>query len=228
MENLKTPRKKAAVKKNTFLDHKYLYLGLGALFGYFLSKARATDYDTVTDMFLLRDLRVEKGPNGSWFHPDGWHMGSLHLYGVILMAVAVIVLGLHFLPKKVPALSPAKYVFTTAIYIGLIWLLFHFWPQTGAFVLAISLVAIVCYLLPPSRTGKVLVWKSLKWNPKRLPGAFLFGIGWALAGACPATAMAQIGEGKVSALFILLGIVTGIWLYQKYKPLPDSKDDQVC
>ena len=45
------------------------YLGFGALFGYFLSKARATDYDTIVDMFMCREFQ---------------------LYGVIMTAKALL------------------------------------------------------------------------------------------------------------------------------------------
>lgn len=52
----------------------YLYLVFGTLFGYFLSKARATDYDTIVDMFMMRDFQ---------------------LYGVIGVAILVTSLGLY-------------------------------------------------------------------------------------------------------------------------------------
>lgn len=136
-----------------------IYLVFGALFGYFLSKARATDYDSVVDMFLLREFQ---------------------LYGVILTAVAVTALGLFLLRRK------------------------------GA--------------LP---AGSSREWKGLKWNPERLKGAFLFGAGWALVGTCPATALAQIGEGKLVAFFTVIGIFAGIWAYKKLMRGPSS-EEQVC
>jgi uncharacterized membrane protein YedE/YeeE len=46
-------------------------------------------------------------------------------------------------------------------------------------------------------------------------GGLLFGAGWALAGACPGTALAQLGEGKLVALFTLLGIFIGTELYRR-------------
>jgi uncharacterized membrane protein YedE/YeeE len=46
-----------------------------------------------------------------------------------------------------------------------------------------------------------------------VPGAILFGVGWALAGACPAGALVQFGEGKVLAVVTLLAILSGAWLH---------------
>jgi uncharacterized membrane protein YedE/YeeE len=42
-----------------------------------------------------------------------------------------------------------------------------------------------------------------------IPGAILFGAGWAVCGACPGAVLAQLGEGKVPALLTVAGIVAG-------------------
>jgi uncharacterized membrane protein YedE/YeeE len=46
-----------------------------------------------------------------------------------------------------------------------------------------------------------------------VPGAILFGAGWALSGTCPAGALTQLGEGKVLALVSLGGMLAGAWLH---------------
>jgi uncharacterized membrane protein YedE/YeeE len=68
------------------------------------------------------------------------------------------------------------------------------------------------------------------WPPRpilkgTLLGGVLFGVGWALSGACPGVAVMQLGEGKLYALFILGGIVLGNWLYgalSDHKPFSES------
>jgi len=47
-----------------------------------------------------------------------------------------------------------------------------------------------------------------------VPGALLFGAGWALCGACPAAVLVQVGEGKVAALVILAGMLGGLRLHR--------------
>jgi hypothetical protein len=42
-----------------------------------------------------------------------------------------------------------------------------------------------------------------------IPGAVVFGVGWALCGGCPGAALAMLGEGKLAALVTLAGIVAG-------------------
>lgn len=46
-----------------------------------------------------------------------------------------------------------------------------------------------------------------------IPGSVLFGIGWALTGACPSVALVQLGEGRLAAVGTIVGIASGIGLY---------------
>jgi uncharacterized membrane protein YedE/YeeE len=156
-----TSRKATAATKRLRVENKWIYLGFGVLFGYFLSKARATDYDTVLDMFLFKDFQ---------------------LWGVLLVAIAVTALGLFLLRwNKIPTVLDKKPI----------------QPERHTF------------------------------QPSRLIGAFLFGVGWAMAGACPATVLAQIGEGKLAAFATMIGILAGVWAYNRFRPEPTS-NDQVC
>jgi uncharacterized membrane protein YedE/YeeE len=46
-------------------------------------------------------------------------------------------------------------------------------------------------------------------------GGVLFGVGWAMTGACPSGALVQLGEGKLIAFATLAGILVGAWAYPK-------------
>lgn len=50
-------------------------------------------------------------------------------------------------------------------------------------------------------------------------GGLIFGIGWGLAGYCPATAMGALGEGRYDSLFALTGMIVGAALYAEAYPL---------
>ena len=69
-----------------------------------------------------------------------------------------------------------------------------------------------------------IAWKLLagrtraKFGPRpihqgTIPGSLLFGLGWAISGACPSIALVQLGEGQFGALWTLAGIFAGNWLY---------------
>lgn len=69
-----------------------------------------------------------------------------------------------------------------------------------------------------ARGGRSLSGKPIKVSEKPLNkstviGGMIFGIGWAVSGACPGTVLAQIGEGKVLGFFTFAGMLFGTYLY---------------
>jgi hypothetical protein len=55
--------------------------------------------------------------------------------------------------------------------------------------------------------------KAMK--PGLIVGSAIFGAGWALTGSCPGTALAQLGEGRLMAIFTLAGMFGGVLLYRR-------------
>lgn len=51
------------------------------------------------------------------------------------------------------------------------------------------------------------------WQAGAVWGGLTFGAGWALTGACPGTALVQVGEGKVMAVITVAGILIGTYVY---------------
>jgi uncharacterized membrane protein YedE/YeeE len=49
-------------------------------------------------------------------------------------------------------------------------------------------------------------------------GGAIFGIGWALAGYCPGTCVVGSGEGKLDAVFTLVGALAGTLLFSLVYP----------
>ena len=47
----------------------------------------------------------------------------------------------------------------------------------------------------------------------------IFGVGFAVSGYCPGTCVAAAGEGKVDALFTILGGLVGVGLYAMMYPM---------
>lgn len=118
------------------------FVAFGAVFGFLLSRARATSPEAITGMFLLTDL---------------------HLFVVIGAAIATAAVGIALLKRAGRGAC--------------------FRPKA------------------PTRHGFL--------------GGAVFGVGWALAAACPGTALAQLGEGRVLALATIVGILAGTWLQSR-------------
>jgi hypothetical protein len=61
---------------------------------------------------------------------------------------------------------------------------------------------------------------NLHLKPTRIAsniiGGLLFGAGFALMGYCPGTAAAALGQGSWDALFGMVGLVAGSWVYAEF------------
>ncbi len=124
-----------------------VFIGLGTLFGFLLSRAGATTFDHYAGLFLLKDLQ---------------------LLWVIGVAVATGLVG----------------------------------------------VAVLQWLAPSSIIGRApLPFAGKPWKKGLALGSLIFGLGWGLSAACPGTALAMLGEGKLAPLFTVGGILLGTWIY---------------
>jgi uncharacterized membrane protein YedE/YeeE len=63
--------------------------------------------------------------------------------------------------------------------------------------------------IPPKELGKGI---------RYVVGGILFGIGWALAGACPGPLFALVGNGLTVMLAAIASALAGTWLYGYLRP----------
>lgn len=56
-------------------------------------------------------------------------------------------------------------------------------------------------------------WSPRPIHPGTLAGGAIFGVGWAITGACPSIALVQLGQGQLAALWTIAGIFIGNALY---------------
>ena len=59
----------------------------------------------------------------------------------------------------------------------------------------------------------IIIADKDKSIPRYLIGGILFGLGWALAGACPGPMFVMTGAGYFPILVVILGAVLGTWFY---------------
>lgn len=65
--------------------------------------------------------------------------------------------------------------------------------------------------------------KAIKIIPKTytkgfIYGGIIFGVGWAITGACPGPLFAQVGSGATVVVVTLLSAIGGTWVYGYLKP----------
>lgn len=64
--------------------------------------------------------------------------------------------------------------------------------------------------------GEVVNIPEKKFKKGQLIGGFIFGLGWALTGACPGPLFAQIGMGFTVVSVTLLSALAGTWVYGRF------------
>ena len=84
-------------------------------------------------------------------------------------------------------------------------------------------VAMIAMQIIKSFGIRNLAGAPIEYHPKPFHagivwGGLMFGVGWALTGACPGPIYAQIGAGEWRALFSLAGALLGTLTYAWFQP----------
>ena len=97
---------------------------------------------------------------------------------------------------------------------------FHMYGIIGsAVVVGVASVQIIKRLGVRSATGEPLELSPKEWGDSRIPaarywiGGLVFGMGWALLGACPGPIFALLGSGITVIVVALLAALAGTWTY---------------
>jgi uncharacterized protein len=63
--------------------------------------------------------------------------------------------------------------------------------------------------------GEKVLFVSKKWHKGNIYGGLVFGLGWAITGACPGPLFAQAGFGFTAVIVTILSAIAGTWVYGK-------------
>jgi len=62
-------------------------------------------------------------------------------------------------------------------------------------------------------TGEPVEWSVERPQRRHVVGSLIFGVGWAVADACPGPIATQLGQGIAWSLFTIAGVTVGIALF---------------
>jgi len=65
--------------------------------------------------------------------------------------------------------------------------------------------------------GETVRIQPKKFSKGQVYGGLLFGLGWAITGACPGPLFAQIGTGATVVVVTLLSAIAGTWVYGRIR-----------
>jgi uncharacterized membrane protein YedE/YeeE len=95
---------------------------------------------------------------------------------------------------------------------------FHMYGVIGS---AIAVGMLSVYLIKKFKvtttSGEPITFQPKKFNQGQVYGGLLFGLGWALTGACPGPLFAQLGTGATVIAIPLLSAIAGTWVYGYFR-----------
>jgi uncharacterized membrane protein YedE/YeeE len=91
---------------------------------------------------------------------------------------------------------------------------FHMYGVIGS---AVMVAALSVFLIKKFNI-KTIYGEKIEFAPKpfqkgQIFGGLLFGLGWAITGACPGPLFTQIGTGATVIIITLLSAILGTWFY---------------
>jgi len=94
--------------------------------------------------------------------------------------------------------------------------------MAAAVAVGILSLAIIDRLRLRTVTGEPVVYADKPFKRGTIVGGILFGMGWAITGACPGPVYAQIGSGAWMALYTFAGVFVGAALYAVFHQMTSA------
>jgi uncharacterized membrane protein YedE/YeeE len=95
---------------------------------------------------------------------------------------------------------------------------FHMYGVIGT---AVVVGAISVFLIKKLKIktihGEEITFTDKKFNQGQIYGGLIFGLGWAVTGACPGPLFAQLGTGVLAIAVVIISSIAGTWVYGKYR-----------
>lgn len=91
---------------------------------------------------------------------------------------------------------------------------FHMYGVIGsAIAVGATSIALIKRFKIKTIHGEPIEFHPKKFNKGNVIGGLMFGLGWAMTGACPGPLFAQIGTGLWVVSATLLSAIAGTWVY---------------
>jgi len=134
----------------------------------------------------------------------------VHLGSYIKYAIVGIVFGIVFVKAEIISWFRIQEMFRLQS--------FHMFGVIGtAVVVGIISVWLIKKFKVKTIKGEPITFQPKTFNKGQIIGGLIFGLGWAMTGACPGPLFAQIGTGAFVVAVVLSSAIAGTWVYGYYK-----------
>lgn len=83
----------------------------------------------------------------------------------------------------------------------------------SAIVVGVISILIIKRFQLKTVSGEAIIIPKKEFHWGNVYGGLIFGLGWAITGACPGPLFAQIGSGFLVTIVTLISAIAGTWVY---------------
>ena len=128
------------------------------------------------------------------------------LFGLLKYSLVGILFGIVFVKTEIISWFRIQEMFKLQS--------FHMYGVIGtAVIVGVISVALIKKLKIKTLQGEQILITPKKFEKGQIYGGLIFGLGWAMTGACPGPIFAQIGAGIGVGIVVFLSALLGTWTY---------------
>jgi uncharacterized membrane protein YedE/YeeE len=128
------------------------------------------------------------------------------LFGLLKYSLVGILFGIVFVKTEIISWFRIQEMFKLQS--------FHMYGVIGtAVIVGVISVALIKKLKIKTLQGEQIVISPKKFDKGQIYGGLIFGLGWAMTGACPGPIFAQIGAGIGVGIVVFFSALLGTWTY---------------
>ena len=161
--------------------------------------------ENITSNLLIAKPILEQKPNAQNKQRNPESIASLGKYLVV-----GVLFGIVFVKAEIISWFRIQEMFRLDA--------FHMYGVIGsAVVVGMGSVFLIKKLNIKTLSGQQVAIAPKVFHKGQIYGSLLFGLGWALTGACPGPLYAQIGSGFLVVVVTLLSAIAGTWTYGYFR-----------
>lgn len=168
-----------------------------------------SDINTIQQKGLRKD-RSETDFELASLHTKEVKQDSFRPASYIKYALVGIVFGIVFVKAEIISWFRIQEMFRLQS--------FHMYGVIGT---AVVVGAISVWLIKrfnvKTMGGEPITFQPKTFNKGQIIGGLIFGLGWAMTGACPGPLFAQIGTGALVISVVLVSAIAGTWVYGYFR-----------
>lgn len=150
---------------------------------------------------MAADLVEREAPNMEKSGESGWKLLRYLLVGVLF--------GIVFVKAEVISWFRIQEMFRLQSF-------FMYGVIGSAILVGLVSIQLIKRFGVKTLSGEPIKIADKEFRKGQVIGGFIFGLGWALTGACPGPLFAQIGFGYSVIVVTLISAIAGTWVYGKF------------